>query len=95
MKTTTHPRSFSIGKNFPKARRVRVWEGGCAYLAERDGVPYIIIDESTLADFIALLGGDDQDLLDQLVKVIAFESDDERSEYMRTRWPDNETGGDG
>ncbi len=81
MKTTTHPFDFDIFHNFPNARGVRGWEGGHAYLAERDGVSYVIIDEGTLAEFV---GKDDRDMLKQLIKIIAFDSEAERSEYVRS-----------
>lgn len=83
MQTITQPSGFSISDHFPNARQVRSWEGGCAYLAEQDGVYYVIVDEGTLVDF---LGADDRDLLDQLIKVIAFESNAERDQYVLTRW---------
>lgn len=86
MKTTAHPYNFNLLEHFPKAREVSAWEGGRAYLAERDGVAYVLVDEGTLAD---LLDDEDQDLLDGLVKVIAFESEAERTEYIRTRWPES------
>lgn len=79
MVTTEHPMSFDIKVAFPNARRSRVWEGGGSYLAERDGVPYVIIDERSMADF---LGDDDQDLLNKLVHVIAFDNEIERSAYV-------------
>jgi len=81
LKTTTHPFDFSVSENFPNARRVRGWEGGCAYLAEREGVSFVIIDEGTLADFV---GDDDRHLLEHLVKIIAFDSEAERSQYVRS-----------
>lgn len=84
MKTTTHPFAFDVSGTFPNARQICGWAGGCAYLAERDGISYVIIDEGTLADF---LGEGDRKLLDQLVKVIAFDSEAERSAYVRTNWP--------
>jgi hypothetical protein len=84
LKTTTHPFDFSVSENFPNARQVRGWEGGCAYLAELNGVSYVIVDEGTLADFV---GEDDRHLLDQLVKIIAFDSEAERSQYVHTQWP--------
>lgn len=75
MTVTAHPFDLSVSKNFPNACQVRVWEGGCAYFAERDGVSFLIIDQGSLADFAA---EDDRELLDRLVKVIAFDSEAER-----------------
>jgi hypothetical protein len=49
-------------------------------LAERDGKPYIIVDEGTMADF---LGEEDTDLLEQVVQVIEFDCEQEREAYLR------------
>lgn len=82
MKTTTHPLAFDFRARFPNAREAYVWEGGCAYTAERDGIAYVIKDSGTMADFLA---PEDLDLLDSLVQVIAFESEGERDDYVRSR----------
>ena len=75
-----HPYHYSVAENFPGARRIVGFEGGAAYAAERDGKPYIIVDEGTMADF---LGPEDQDLLNALVQVIEFESEEERASYIK------------
>lgn len=59
------------------------FEGGAIYKASKDGKFYLIIDEGTLADF---LDEDDQDILDQLVKIIEFENEDELNNYLGERY---------
>lgn len=82
MKTSLHRFDFGVLEHFPNAREFQAWEGGCAYLAERDGSPYVIIDKGTLADFI---DKHDADLLDELVHVIEFDGEGERETYVHQR----------
>ena len=64
-------------------QRVAAWEGGAAYIAEKEEKPILIIDESTMADF---LFDDDQDLLDSLVSIIEFDSIEERQNFIKLRF---------
>ena len=58
------------------------FEGGVIFQAKKDNKHYIIIDEGTLADF---LDEDDRDLLEQLVKIIEFETEEELNHYLEDR----------
>jgi hypothetical protein len=59
------------------------FEGGAIYKAIKDNKHFLIIDEGTLADF---LEEDDQDILDQLVKIIEFENEDELNKYLQEHY---------
>ena len=79
MKITKHPIGFNYREIFPNVKMIGGFEGGAIYKATKDSKYYLIIDEGTLADF---LDEDDQDLLDQLVKVIEFETEEELNNYL-------------
>jgi len=77
-RVTADPASFDIHTQFPNAR-VFLWaEGGCAYVAERDGLAYIISNETTFADLI-----DDEELLPfaEAIKILEFQSEGDRDAY--------------
>ncbi len=82
MQTTTHHASSNVLASFPNARAFQTWEGGCAYLAERNGAAYVILDEGTMADVVA---ADDRDLLKELVKVLRFDDEAERDAFVQQR----------
>jgi len=82
MNTTTHPFGYKYREQFPDAKMIGGFEGGAIFQAIKDNKHYIIIDEGTLADF---LDEDDKDLLDQLVKIIEFETEEELNKYLEER----------
>jgi len=59
------------------------FEGGSIHTAERDGRYYVIVDESTLFD---LLSEEDMEGLEP-IKVLEFESEQERAAYLAQRYP--------
>jgi hypothetical protein len=65
---------------FPRRCQLFAAEGGAVYLDERDGLYYVISDESTLAD---MLNEEDAGLAG--VVIYEFESDAARDEYLRQR----------
>ena len=85
MRVERHPYGFDTPGRFPNARRFRGWEGGCAYKAERDGKPFVIIDEGTMADFLDESDPTDREVLNRLVSVIEFENEAEREAYIASR----------
>ena len=56
------------------------FEGGAVFSAEKEGKFYLILDESTMASIL-----DEEDLPDELVKIIEFDSVEERNEYIKSR----------
>jgi len=80
MRVESHPYNYSIEQVFPDRRLLSGFEGGCLWLAEKDGHYYVIVDEGTMADF--LMPGEDDDLLNEMVKVYEFESEAEREQYI-------------
>lgn len=82
MKITKHPFRYNYKEHFPDMKEIGGFEGGAIYKAEKDNKYYLIIDEGTLAEF---LDDDDQDVLDQLVKVIEFETEEELENYLKER----------
>lgn len=83
MQITKHPFGYSYRDLFPNIKMIGGFEGGAIYKAFKDEKHYLIIDEGTLAD---LLDEDDQDLLDQLVKIIEFETEEELNKYLVERY---------
>lgn len=79
MKITKHPFRYKFKEKFPDAKKIGGFEGGSVYRAFKDNKHYLIIDEGTLADFVE---EKDKDLLNQLVKVIEFETEEELNKYL-------------
>ena len=82
MNITKQPYNFDLRAAFPNACEAFGWAGGVAYTADQDGIAYVILGEGTMADFIT---AEDRDLLDGLVKVIAFDDMAERDAFVRRR----------
>ncbi len=76
------PFKYDFRKRFPQLRRIREFEGGAVYAAEKNDKFYLIVDEGTMADFIL---PEDEDLLDQLVQVIEFDTEDECQHYIKEK----------
>ena len=83
MKTVKFPLGYYFKEIYPEAKMIGGFEGGAIYKAIKDNKCYLIIDEGTMADF---LDEDDRDLLDQLVKVIEFETEEELNQYLGERY---------
>lgn len=83
MRVTKHPFQYNFRDKFPDAKMIGGFEGGAIYKATKNGKHYLIVDEGTLAD---ILDEDDQDLLDQLVKVIEFDTEEELNHYLGERY---------
>jgi hypothetical protein len=77
----SHPYDYPIAKYFPERRAFSGFEGGGLWLAEKDGGYYVIIDEGSMADF--LIPGEDDDLLNELVKIHEFDSELERQQFIQ------------
>ena len=79
-----HENMYKIGivddDYFPDKTVLKVFEGGIVYLAEDGEKFYLILDESTMASIL-----DEEDLPDELVKTIEFDSVEERDEYIKSR----------
>ena len=79
-----HENMYKIGNAdddyFPDKTLLNVFEGGAVYLTEDGGKFYLILDESTMASIL-----DEEDLPDELVKTIEFDSVEERNEYIKSR----------
>lgn len=80
MKTETFPHNYNARARFPGMRMIKGFEGGAIYTAEQGDKFYVIIDEGTMADFI---GEEDADLLSSLVKVLTFDDEAERTQYLQ------------
>lgn len=79
---TKHPFRYKYKPEFPDLQEISAFEGGAIYKATKDNKHYLIIDEGTMADF---LDEDDKDLLNQLVKIIEFETKEELNHYLGER----------
>ena len=79
-----HENMYKIGivddDYFPDKTVLKIFEGGIVYLAEDGEKFYLIIDESTMASIL-----DEEDLPDELVKTIEFDTVKERDEYIKSR----------
>jgi hypothetical protein len=82
MRVDRHPCKSGVLAEFPNAQVFQGWEGGCAFKAQRDGKPFIIIDEGTMADFMDENDPTEREILNRLVSVIEFESEAERDAYI-------------
>ncbi len=87
MRTTHHPYTFSVERQFPNARHLGGWEGGGAHTAERDGKWFIIIDEGTMADFLDENDPSDREVMNRLVTVFEFDTRAERDAHAASVLP--------
>lgn len=83
MDITKHPFRYNYKAEFPNLKEIASFEGGVIYKATKDKKHYLIIDEGTRADF---LDEEDKDLLDQLIKIIEFETEEELNHYLGERY---------
>mgnify|MGYP007023836002 CR=1 FL=1 len=79
MLITKYPVGFIYKVIYPNAKLIGGFEGGAIFHAIKDNKHFLIIDEGALADFF---DEDDQDLIEQLVKVIEFENEKELNNYL-------------
>ena len=79
-----HENMYKIGNvnddYFPDKTLLKGFEGGAVYLAEDGEKFYLILDEGTMASIL-----DEEDLPDELVKTIEFDTVKERDEYIKSR----------
>ena len=79
-----HENMYKIGivddDYFPDKTVLKEFEGGIVYLAEDGEKFYVILDESTMASIL-----DEEDLPDELVKTIKFDTIEERDIYIKKR----------
>ena len=80
MKIKELGRNDSYEDDFPEKTMLKGFEGGAVYLSEKNGKYYLILDEGTMAWIL-----DEEDLPDCLVKIIEFDSVDERNDYIKQR----------
>ena len=66
--------------DFPDKTLFKGFEGGAVFSAEKEGKFYLILDESTMASIL-----DEEDLPDELVKIIEFDTVEERNDYIKQR----------
>jgi len=78
MRQEFRPFDFELMAEFPDATLVAGYEGGACYVASRNSSHYAIFDSRTMADFV-----DDENDLDELVRVVVFPSLALRDEYVR------------
>ena len=69
-----------IFDDFPDKTLLKGFEGGAVFSAEKEGKFYLILDESTMASIL-----DEEDLPDELVKIIEFDTVEERDAYINKR----------
>ena len=82
MRQEHHSSTYPLDVHFPYRRSVWEWEGGGLDACEQAGRYYLLVDERTLADF--LVEGDPVDarVLQRLVTVCEFDSEDEQCEHL-------------
>lgn len=79
IKTTKHPFQYPFLKYYPKAEEFLGFEGGMIYKSVKKDEYIVIVDNGTMA---GMLDDDDLDLLDQLVTVIEFNSEEELNTFL-------------
>jgi hypothetical protein len=79
-----HENMYKIGNvdddYFPDKTLLKGFEGGAVFSAEKEGKFYLILDENTMASIL-----DEEDLPDELVKTIEFDTVEERDKYIKSR----------
>jgi len=80
MKIKELKRNKTYEDDFPDIKSLKGFEGGSIYTAVKDEKYYLILDESSM---VAIL--DEEDLPDCLVKIIEFDSLDQRMDYVKSR----------
>ena len=78
MKITKYPKGFKYKSLFSDLTFLKGFEGGVVYSGQREGKPFLVVDESTLSEF---LDESDKDLLDGLIQIIEFENQYEFDNY--------------
>tara|TARA_B100002003_G_scaffold198348_1_gene188990 strand:- start:784 stop:1035 length:252 start_codon:yes stop_codon:yes gene_type:complete len=80
MRITELGRNDNYEDNFSNLSLLKGFEGGSVYSSEKNGKHYLILDESTMAAIL-----DEEDLPDCLVKIIEFDTIEERDKYIKQR----------
>jgi hypothetical protein len=73
-----YPRNYNYKILYKNLIINRRFEGGMEYIAEKDNKYFLIIDESTLSEFV-------DDLDDILITIIEFEKREELEQYISKR----------
>src|SRR5258708_37995815 len=82
MQVHRFPWTYNLDVRFPRRRTIFGYEGGHVDAAEADGKGYIIVDESTMADFLSESDPTDADVLSRLKTVMEFDTVDERDSEL-------------
>jgi len=80
MKIKELKRNETYEDDFPDIKSLKGFEGGSVYTSEKNGKYYLILDESSM---VAIL--DEEDLPECLIKIIEFDSLDQRVDYVKSR----------
>lgn len=83
MRKTKHPWNYDWAVDFPQHVHGRSWEGGGLYCAYRNGKYYLIYDEGTLADFLDGSDPSDKEVLDRLITVVEFDTEEARQDHLQ------------
>ena len=70
-----------LGPQLSLLRRILVGEGWATFVADAEDVPYVIVDNGTMADFLDRI--EDADLIDRLVTLLRFPTEESRIEWVR------------
>jgi hypothetical protein len=81
MQTKKYPSTFPVEKHYPERDLLLGLEGGAIWIAEKEGRYYLIVDERSMADFLTT--GEDDDLLNEIVKIYEFDSDQDRQRFIQ------------
>jgi hypothetical protein len=70
--------NYNLTARFPHRRTIVRYEGGHVDTAEADGRSYVVIDESTMADFLLASDPSDAEVMERLITVMMFDTVEER-----------------
>lgn len=84
MHTERHKAGYAYQARFPDLAEFAAYEGGAVFLAGQSSPYYVILDESTLADFM--------DEEDELIVIHTFNSPAERDTWLRENLPRSKSG---
>jgi len=74
--------TYPLDSHFPHRRFVWGWEGDGLFAWEQAETTYLILDESTLADFLLESDPSDASVSQHLVTVLEFDTEDERRDHL-------------
>lgn len=78
----SNPYNYDYHSIFPDMIEYLGWEGGMAYKAIKNGKPYLIIDDGSMAEVFDENDPSDKKILDSMTTIIQFKDKEELEKYV-------------